>query len=144
VGQRPWAAFAPVQIDKTAEALKELSREIGEYTTGKAPAKPDELAKIQATEIRGLPGSFETAGAVLRTLVSNHRYARPDDYVAKRQAELEGMTLPQVTAAARTIRPEALTWVVVGDRKTIEAGVRALNLGEVKIVDADGNPVAGR
>jgi predicted Zn-dependent peptidase len=144
LGQRPWAAFAPVQIDKTVESLKELSREIGDYATGKAPAKDDELKKIQATEIRGLPGSYETAGAVLRTLVSNHRYGRPDDYVQQRQAELEGMTLAQVAAAARTIRPEALTWVVVGDLGVIEKGVRALNLGEVKVVDADGNPVAGR
>jgi predicted Zn-dependent peptidase len=144
LGQRPWAAFAPVQIDKTIDALKELSREIGDYATGKAPAKDDELKKIQATEVRGLPGSYETAGAVLSTLVSNLRFGRPDDYVQKRQAELEGMTLPQVTTAAGTIRPEALTWVVVGDLGVIEAGVRALKLGDVKVVDADGNPVAGR
>jgi hypothetical protein len=33
--------------------------------------------------------------------------------------------------------------VVVGDLAKIEAPVRKLNLGEVKILDADGNP-AGR
>jgi predicted Zn-dependent peptidase len=141
VGQRPWVAFAPVQIDKTVESLRELSREIGDYATGKAPAKDDELKKIQATVIRGLPGSYETAGAVLQTLVSNQRFDRPDDYVQKRQAEIEAMTLAQVTTAARTIHPESLTWVIVGDRKLIESGVRGLKLGDVQIVDADGGAV---
>src|SRR5690606_37940914 len=31
VGQRPWLAYAPVQIDKTAESLAEMQREIGDY-----------------------------------------------------------------------------------------------------------------
>ena len=34
------------------------------------------------------------------------------------------------------------TWVIVGDLAKIEPGVRALNLGEVQVVDADGKPVA--
>ena len=38
------------------------------------------------------------------------------------------------------IHPDALTWVIVGDLSKIEAPVRALNLGEVHVIDADGNP----
>ena len=141
IGQRPWMAFAAVQIDKTAESLKELQREIAEYASGKAPPKPGEVSKIQATEIRGLPGSYETAGAVLGTLGGIVRYGRPDDYVFKRKAEIEGLTPEQVKAAAAAIDPDALTWVVVGDLKQIEKPVRALKFGEVSIVDADGKPV---
>jgi zinc protease len=138
MGQRPWMAFAAVQIDKTAESLKELQREIGEYASGKAPPKPEEVAKIQSTEIRGLPGSYETAGAVLGTLGGIVRYGRPDDYVFQRKAEIEGLTVDQVKAAAGTIDPDALTWVVVGDLKQIEKPLRALKVGDVFIVDADG------
>ncbi len=141
MGQRPWMAFAAVQIDKTAESLAEMRREIGEYATGKAPPKPEEVAKIQSTEIRGLPGSYETAGAVLGTLGGIVRYGRPDDYVFQRKAEIEGLTPEQVKAAAATIAPNALTWVVVGDLKQIEKPVRALKVGEVFIVDADGKAV---
>ena len=140
MGQRPWMAFAAVQIDKTAESLKEMQREIGEYASGKAPPKPEEVAKIQSTEIRGLPGSYETAGAVLGTLGGIVRYGRPDDYVFQRKAEIEGLTVEQVKAAAGTIDPDALTWVVVGDLKLIEKPLRALKVGEVFIVDADGKP----
>jgi hypothetical protein len=70
------------------------------------------------------------------------RYDRPDDYVFKRKAEVESLTPAQVQAAAGTIDPKALTWVVVGDLDKIEQPVRALGLGEVSIVDADGKPVA--
>ena len=35
-----------------------------------------------------------------------------------------------------------LVWVVVGDLSKTEAPVRALNLGEVIVLDADGKPVA--
>ena len=143
LGQRPWMAFAPVQIDKTADSLKELQSEIAAYATGKTPPTPAEVAKIQATEIRGLPGSFETASAVMGTISGIVRYDRPDDYVFKRKAEVEGLTPEQVKAAAATIDPNALTWVVVGDLKQIEAPVRALKLGEVLVLDADGKAVAG-
>ena len=64
--------------------------------------------------------------------------------IAKDAAELiEALTPAQVRAAAATIDPKALTWVVVGDLKQIEAPVRALKLGEVRVLDADGNAVAG-
>ena len=144
VGQRPWIAFAPVQIDKTVDSLKELQREIGDYASGKAPAKPEELSKIQATEIRGLPGSYETAAAVARTLTEMVRYGRPDDWVNKRKAEIEGMTLPQVNSTAKGIVPAAITWVVVGDLSKVESGIRGLKLGEVQVIDVDGKPVAAK
>ena len=31
-----------------------------------------------------------------------------------------------------------MTWVIVGDLAKIEAGIRALNIGEVQVLDADG------
>jgi predicted Zn-dependent peptidase len=144
IGERPWLSFAAVQIDKTAESLKEMSREINDYASGKAPATPEEVSKIQATEIRGLPGSFETANAVMGSLTGNVRYDRPDDYVTRRATEIKALTPAQVADAAKAIHPDALTWVVVGDLSKIEQPVRALNLGEVSVVDADGKPVAAK
>lgn len=137
-GQRPWMAFAAVQIDKTAESMAELQREISQYASGEAPAKPDEVAKIQASEIRSLPGSYETANAVLGAIGGIVRYQRPDDYVVQRMEKIEALTPDVVNAAARTIQPGSLTWVVVGDLSQIEEGIRALDLGQVQVIDADG------
>jgi zinc protease len=39
------------------------------------------------------------------------------------------------------VKPDNLTWVIVGDRAQIEKGIRELNLGEVKFLDANGNVV---
>ncbi|KQY49360.1 pitrilysin family protein [Lysobacter sp. Root494] len=142
LGQRPWLAVAPVQIDKASESIAEMRREITEYTDGSKPATPAEVARIQAIKIRSLPGAYETAGSVMNTIAGIVRYQRPDDYVFQRKAEIEAMDAAKVDAAAKAIDPEALTWVVVGDLKQMEAKVRALNIGQVSVLDADGKPVA--
>ena len=36
-----------------------------------------------------------------------------------------------------------LIWVVVGDRERIEDSIRELDLGPIRFLDADGNPVEG-
>jgi predicted Zn-dependent peptidase len=141
LGQRVWAAVAPVQIDKTTESIKEMRREIGEYVTARAAAKPAELNRLQSTAVRGLPGSYETGSAVLATLSGIVLYHRPDDYPAQRAARVSALTLPDLQTAARTIQPTALTWIIVGDLKKIEAPIRELGLGEVKVIDPDGRVV---
>ena len=142
LGQRPWLAFAPVQIDKTAESMAELKREIAEYARGITPPTDEEVGKVRANEIRSLPGAYETASAVRSTISGMVRYGRPDDYLARRKAEIEALTPAQVAQAAATLDPDALTWVVVGDLSQIEAPVRSLELGTVQVLDADGRPVA--
>ena len=48
---------------------------------------------------------------------------------------------PQLFAAAQKVLvPDKLVWVIVGDRSKIEAGVRELNLGEIHLIDSEGNP----
>jgi predicted Zn-dependent peptidase len=141
LGQRLWVATAAVQIDKTAESAKELQREIVSYVTAKMPAKPEELTKIQATEVRTLPGSYETGAAVLETLSETVLFGHPDDYPEKRAARVSALTVDLVKKAAATIKPAALTWIIVGDLKKIEAPIRALRLGAVQVVDANGRVV---
>jgi zinc protease len=142
LGQRPWIASAAVQADKTVESIGELKREIAEFASGTRPPTEAEVAKIRASNTRSLPGAYETGSAVLSQVAADLRYGRPADYIVRYKARNEAMT-PEVAAqAARRIDPAALTWVVVGDLAKIEQPVRALGLGEVKVVDADGQPVA--
>jgi predicted Zn-dependent peptidase len=142
LGQRPWLAFAPVQIDKTAEALGEMQREINDYASGAKPASAEEVQKVVADDLRSQPGAYETARAVMSTIGGIVRYDRPDDWVMRRNAEVEAMTPAQVNAAAKTLDAKALTWVIVGDLSKIEAPVRALDLGTISVIDANGQPVA--
>jgi len=140
-GQRPWLSYAPVQTDKTADSIKELTREFGEFLSTR-PATVDELNKSVRNNVNSLPGQFETANAVLGALLSNDRFGRSDDYVTTLKSRYESVGLEAVQGAAEEVlHPENLTWLIVGDREKIEQQVRDLGLGEVSILDADGNVV---
>jgi zinc protease len=139
-GQRPWIIAAPVQIDRTVDAIGELQRELAEFVGGR-PASVEELAKIKAQNIRGMPGQYETAGAVMGTIAGILRYQRPDDYVQQLQQRTEALPLEAVQAAAATLEPARMTWVIVGDLAKIEQPIRELGLGEVQVLDSDGKPL---
>ena len=141
-GQRPWMASAAVQSDKTIESIGELKREINAFVSGERAVTEAEVAKIRASNTLSLPGGYETASSLLGQVASNLRYGRPQDYVLQYKARNEAMTPALTQTAAKTLDPKVLTWVVVGDLAKIESGIRALNLGEVQVVDADGKPVA--
>jgi hypothetical protein len=70
-------------------------------------------------------------------------YHRPDDYVQTLKSRIESQSDKAVQAAAdEVIKPDELTWVIVGDLKKIGPSVRALKLGPVQVLDTDGKPVA--
>jgi predicted Zn-dependent peptidase len=142
LGQRLWLASAPVQIDKTIESIQEMRKEIGDFASGKRAVSDEEVARLQAISIRTLPGSYETARAVLGTIGSINRYGRPDDFVTWRKGRIEQETPASVQqVATANLHPDALTWIVVGDRSKIEDGIRKLDLGEVTVIDPDGKVV---
>jgi zinc protease len=142
--QRPFLAIAPVQADKTAEAMVEIKREIGDFV-GSRPATAKEVATSKNGSTLTLPGRWETARAVARDIAALVRFHLPDDYWSRYAELVSRLTVGDVDAAAkRVLAPDRLTWVVVGDRAAIEAKVRALHFGEIAIIDADGKPVAAR
>ena len=144
IGQRPFMMYAPVQTDKTAESANEVYKE-AVAVIGAKPLTEQEVDKIKSSDIRGLPGSFETTSAVLGAVEDIVQYDRPDDYVQTLKQHIEAVHQPAAQSAIKEIvQPQAITWVIVGDLKKIEQPVRALKLGEVQVIDADGKPVAGK
>jgi predicted Zn-dependent peptidase len=141
VGPRAWIAAAPVQSDKALESLVEMRREIGDYATAKAPATAEELGKMVDNNVRGQPGSYETAASVLTQIASMQRLGRPDDWPVRLAERWHAIGPQDVQARAAALKPEELVWVVVGDRSKLEEGVRALGWGDVEIWDAEGRPV---
>jgi zinc protease len=140
-GQRPWMIAAPVQIDRTIDAIGELQRELAEFVGGARPASEDEIGKIKASNVRGMPGQYETAGAVRGTISGILRYERPDDYVQQLKQRTEALPTAEIHAAAASLEPARMTWVIVGDLSQIEQPIRELGLGEVSVVDSDGQPL---
>jgi len=140
-GQRPFVVFAPVQTDKTKESMAEIDKEM-RGILGANPPTAEELAKVQANETLSLPGSRETMAEVENSIETLVEYGLPDDYYDKYAGRVRALQVSDIEAIAkRVVRPDNLVWVVVGDRAKIEAGVRELNLGELKLLDADGKPM---
>jgi zinc protease len=143
-GQRPFIAYAPVQTDKTKESMVEVDREL-RGILGPRPVTADELAKAQANLTLTLPGNWETMDAVQGSLEQLVTFGLDDHYFETYAQRIRALTIPDAAAAAQeTIRPDHLVWVVVGDRAKIEAGIRELNFGEIRFLDADGKPLASR
>ena len=136
-GQRPFLVYAPVQTDKTKESLTELDKEL-RGIVGDRPATAAELTKVKGSETLRLPGSRETIGQVLDMMVSLVQFNLPDDYYQTFAPKARALTLPDIAkAAAEVVQPAHLVWVVVGDRAKIEAGVRQLGLGEVRLLNPE-------
>ena len=70
------------------------------------------------------------------------RYGLPDNYYQTYPGKVRDLNVNQVEAAAqKVVQPDKLVWVVVGDRSKIEAGIRELAFGDVRLIDTDGDPI---
>ena len=139
--QRPFLAFAPVQTDKTKESLVEMNKELRAILADR-PVTSDELARTQANETLSLPGSRETLDAVGGSIATILDSRWPDDYYDTMSGKIRALKTSDLDAAAKqVVHPDNLIWIVVGDRAKIEVGIRELNLGEIRFIDANGNPI---
>ncbi len=138
-GQRPFIAYASVQTDKTKESMTEMNKELHDIL-GKRPVTDAETNKNKENQILELPGSWETMQAVGTSMNNLIRYGLPDDYYLTFPQKVRQLTTAQVEGAAhKLLYPDDMVWVVVGDRSKVEAGIRELGLGEIQMIDADGN-----
>jgi len=142
-GQRPFIVVAPVQTDKTSEAMQEIAKEL-QGILGGIPITNEELTKAKASRMLTLPGQWETMDAVGQSVGEIVRYGLPDDYFNTYADKVKALGMDDIKGAAETVvHPDKLVWVVVGDRAKTEPVVKKLNLGDVRLMDADGNVQAG-
>jgi zinc protease len=131
----PFFAAAAVQTDKTAPALSEFFKELEGI---RRPVPEDELARARNYVALRYPAGFETVGELAAKLEEKVLFELPDDFFTTymdRVAKVTAAELARVTA--QWIDPRSVVVVVVGDRKKIEAGIKALNLGPLKVLTVD-------
>jgi zinc protease len=139
--QRIFIAYAPVQTDKTKESVSEMAKELREITKDRL-ITADEMAMAKGNMTQSLPGEWETSGAVSQSISEMVSFGLAADYYETFAGKVKAVVLNDMNAAAtEVVRSNNFVWVVVGDRAKIEKGVRELNLGELRMIDADGNPV---
>ena len=138
LGPGLFGARAAIETPHTAAGMREMQKEIAGIA-GKRPPTEAELDAARQSLVRALPGQAETSAGVLGLYQRLLSYGLPLDRYEGYGARLSALTGAQVkAAAAKLARPNALTWLVVGDLDTIEADIRKLNLGPVTVMSAEG------
>jgi zinc protease len=139
-GPRPFLAQASVQTDKTAESLAEMLKEI-RGVAGERPITPAEMAAAADNMTLTLPGRWESSRAVAETIEDIVLFGLPDTYFDGYAGRIRAVKGEDVAAAGKILKPDSLVWIVCGDRKKVEEGLRKLGVADVVVVDADGKPV---
>jgi predicted Zn-dependent peptidase len=135
----PFTASAEIVAEKTDSALIEFMKEL-RAIRDTVPAV--ELAKAKTYLQLQMPGSFETTGQIAGQLVPIVLYDLPLDYYSTYAQQIDRLTQADIQRVAREyIDPSRVAIVIVGDRASIEGGVRALQLGEVLVRDLSGQPI---
>ena len=128
----PFFAMAGVQTDKTADALKEFFVEL---TNILKPVPADELDRFKNYAALGYAGEFETSSQLAGKLEELAVHNLPEDVFSTYVASVQKITPADVQRVAKQyLLLDRLAVVVVGDRATIEASIRATNLGPVTVV----------
>jgi len=136
----PFTASAEVVAAKTDSGLIEFIRELNAIRDT-VPAV--ELLKTKRYLQLGLPADFETTQQIAMTLVPVALYNLPLDYYNNYVQNIEAITQADVQRVAREyINPASLAIVIVGDRKSIESGLKAINAGPLSIRDFAGQPIS--
>lgn len=131
----PFFATAGVQTDKTADAVREFFSELNGIHE---PVPADELDKAKSYVALGFPAELETTGDLARKLEELLVFGLPDDTFTSFIDQVGRVAATDIEkAAAHYIQPDKFAIVVVGDRKEVEAGVRALNLGPLQTLSVE-------
>lgn len=135
----PFTASAEIVAAKTDSALLEFMKELNAIHQAVTPA---ELSRAKRFLQLQLPGNFETTRDIAFQLIPVALYGLPLDYYDNYVQNIEAVTQADVARVAQQyINPSSLVVVIVGDRKTIEPGLKATNVGPVLIRDISGQPI---
>lgn len=135
----PFTASAEVVSAKSDSALIEFMKQLRDI---REPVSETELAKTKRYLQLELPSSFETNGQIASRLSDVALYGLPLDYYNHVVDQIGAVTQAEVQRVAKKyIDPSHLAVLIVGDRKSIEAPIRALKIGPIVLLDVAGNPI---
>lgn len=135
----PFTASAEVVAAKTDSGLVEFMKELNAI---RDTVPSSELNKAKRYLQLGMPGDFETTQQIANQLVPVVLYNLPVSYYNSYVSNIESVTQADVQRVARQyINPGSLAIVIVGDRKNIETGLKAVNAGPISIRDFFGQPI---
>ncbi len=131
----PFGASSAVQTAVTDSALVEFMKELNGILE---PVSDEELTRAKNYVALRFPSRFQTVSAIASQLVELELYDLPDRYFNQYVERILAVSKEDVQRVARQyIAPESMAVIVVGDRATIEDGIRALDLGPINNLSID-------
>ena len=131
----PFLAASDVFTNVTDKALMEFMKELNNILQ---PVNDEELARAKNYLALGYPDNFQSVGQIAGQLGELVTYNLPDDYFNTYVQRVQAVTKADVERVAKKyLDPEKVVIVIVGDRKTIEKGVRELKLGPVEVLSIE-------
>jgi len=117
------------------EFMKEL-RGIG----GSRPITDEELATAKDSLIQRLPGTFASVQSINSAIVTLWTQGLPDNYYQQYATRISDIRKEDVLRVAKQyIDLDHLTIVIVGDRASIEAPLKAAGVAPIVLTDIEGN-----
>ena len=124
---------------KTDAALVEFMKELRGIVGGR-PVTDDELATAKDALTQRLPGTFASVGGTNSALTTLWVQNLPDDYYQQFGRRISAITKADVVRVAKQyIDLEHLNIVIVGDRASIEAPLKATGIAPIVHADIEGN-----
>lgn len=129
-----WTASADVRTNVTDSSLVEFFKEFNALRDATVDAA--ELERAKAYLALGVPGDFESTAQIAGQITSLSAFNLPLSYLQEYVEAVQKVTAADVQRVARRLIPaDNATIVVVGDLAQIRAGIEALNLGPITVVD---------
>ena len=143
-GSQLYFVSAPVQIDRTADAMAEMRNEFAGIV-GSRPVTPEELDRAKRQACLSFGANFGTLSGIAGAIEHLVQERLPDEFFEGQIDRMRALTLSEVNEAARDlIVPNGMVWTVAGDLDLIGDSVRALDLGPVSLHEADGESLYTR
>ena len=125
----PFQAGAAVQTAVTDAALTEFMNELNGILE---PVPEEELTRAKNFVALRFPSRFQTVASIAGQLTELELYDLPDGYFNQYVQRILAVTQDDVQRVARKyVVPGEMAIIVVGDRETIEDGIRDLGLGAI-------------
>ena len=139
-GPGAFRAGGDIVSAKSDAALLEFMKEL-RGIRGERPITDDELSTAKDALTQRLPGTFASAQSINNAIVALWTQGLPDDYYQQYAARIAAVRREDVVRVARQyVDVDHLVIVIVGDRSTIEAPLRATRLAPIAITDIEGAP----
>jgi zinc protease len=142
-GPGAFRAGGSIFSDKTDAALIEFMKEL-KGIVGEKPITDEEIKTAKEALIQGLPQRFASVSAISGAITSLAVQGLPEDFYQTYAKNVSAVTKEDLLRVAKKyIDLNHLAIVIVGDRSSVEAPLKATNIAPITYIDIEGNPIAG-